>query len=184
MRGFRFSVIIALLIGAACSTTDDVKPLTERDIAGRVVLESYEVDLTWGYRMRGMYVVGDGTVWSYEYSGAPWYPERLKTGELSARDMLSKHKDAVQIGTVDRRGLLDVAQMIRRAAKGEVVRTTGANQGKGRLEVAYLFDDKPSTYREVVLAGSGDKAATNNAAAAGVLLAYLREVQQAVGWSW
>jgi hypothetical protein len=159
------------------------EPLTERDIAGHVVLESYEVDLTWDYRLRGMYIEGDGSVWSYNYQGPPFYPEKLQAGELSARDMLNKHKNAERIGSVDPRHLLEVVQLISPASRGAITRASGSVQGSGSLDVAYRFDAESKMYHEVILAGYGEKAATNSAAEAQTLLDYLHEVQQSVGWN-
>jgi hypothetical protein len=175
-------VICALWL-AACSCKQN-EPITAQEIAGRVVLESYELDLTWGYRLRGMYIVGDGTVWSYQYEGPPFYPEKLKPGELGARDMLTKHRNATKIGSVDRKALLDMAQMIRPAAAGKIVRAVPTMQGASRLDVAYDSDPESGTYTEIVLSGTGDRAASNSAPAAATLVDYLNDVQGAVGWTW
>ena len=115
-----------LLLGCAACSTKDADKLLEREVTGKVLLESYTVEMTWGYKLSGLYVDGDGSVWAYEHTGTPWYPEKLKPGELSERDMLTKHKNAHQIGTVDRKLLLDMAQMIKPAARGKVTRAAGS----------------------------------------------------------
>ncbi|MGH7785355.1 MAG: hypothetical protein ACRERC_00720 [Candidatus Binatia bacterium] len=174
-------MVIALLVvwTAGCSSTQD-EPLSSHDIAGTVLLETYEIDLRWDYSLRGTYIDGDGLVWSYDRTGAPWYPEKLKKGVFTAKDMLSKHKNAVQIGTVDRPLLLDMAQMIQPASRGKVVKMAGQGDGAGTVEVAYIYDKSDATYTEVILAGSGDRAATNSASEAQVLLDYMREVNALV----
>jgi len=176
-------IALVLLGWAACATEEREMKLVDRETTGKVLLESYAVEMTWGYKLSGMYIESDGTVWAYEQDGTPWYPEKLKPGELSQRDMLTKHKDAHQIGTVDRQLLRDMAQMIKPASRGTVTHAAGSIGGNGTLEVAYLFDPDSSTYYEVVLAGRGDKVASNGAPEAKTLLDYLREVQRLVEWS-
>jgi hypothetical protein len=122
-------------------------------------------------------------VWSYDYQGPPFYTEKLKPGEVSTRDMLNKHKNAERIGTVDRRHLLEVVQLISPASRGAITRASGSGQGSGTLDVAYQFDAETKMYHEVILAGYGDKAATNSAAEAQSLLDYLHDVQRSVGWN-
>jgi hypothetical protein len=176
----RWMVIALLLLCAAgCSSKKD-EPLSDSDIAGTVVFETYEIDLRWDYSLRGTYIDGDGLVWSYDRTGAPWYPEKLKKGVFTAKDMLSKHKNAVQIGTVDRALLLDMAQMIQPASRGKIVKVAGQGDGAGTVEVAYIYDKSEATYTEVILAGSGDRAATNSASEARMLLDYMREVNDLV----
>jgi hypothetical protein len=174
--------IALLLLGlTACNTKRDSPKLFDREITGEVLLETYTVQMTWGYKLSGMYINADGTVWGYEQN-APWYPDKVKAGELSDRDMLTKHKGANQIGTVDRKLLHDMAQMIKPATQGVTARPTVANTGGGTLEVAYLYDPETLVYREVVLSGSGDRVAGNSSAEAQQLLDYLHHVQQLVGW--
>lgn len=175
----RMALFLLAVVLAACSMHDN-EPLTAHDIAGRVVLESYEVDLTWGYKLQGIYIEGDGTVWSYQYEGPPWYSEKLKLGEISDRDMLNKHKNAKQVGKVDRRQLLDMAQMIKPASQGKITRQHMLEEGSGTMEVAYLHDDK-TTYKEVILSGTGGRAASNSSAAARTLIDYLNDVKAEVG---
>lgn len=173
----RMWIALLLLAGAGCSTTTD--RLLDDEVTGEILLESYTVEMTWGYRLSGMYIRADGTVWSYEHTATPWYPDKIRLGELSARDMLTKHKGARQIGTVDPTLLRDMAVMITPAARGKVTRP-GTTAGGGTLEVAYLYNPKLSTYREIVLAGQGDRVASNNAPEARILVDYLREVQKLV----
>ncbi|MEO8605207.1 MAG: hypothetical protein ABI629_21745 [bacterium] len=181
MRRMLLGILVLLL--AAC-TAHEEKKLTREDIAGAVVLESTTMQMGWDYQLRGMYIDGDGKVWAYEQHGTPWYPEKLKPGELSERDMLAKHKGARQIGEVDPRVLIDMAQMISAAAKGPIVRATGIGEAEssGTLEVAYHLDRTYKTYTEIILAGSGDKGATNNSESAKLLLDYLHQVQSLVGY--
>lgn len=180
----RWMMIALLALGAAgCSSRAD-EPLTDRDIAGAVLFETYEVDFSFNYKLRGTYIDGDGLVWSYDHSGTPWYPSGLKPGELSAKDMLSKHRNAVQIGTVDRALLLDMAQMIKPASRGKIVKLPILGSSGGKLEVAYIYDKSDGSYTEVILAGSGDRAATNSAAEAKVLLDYMHEVNGLVKPPW
>lgn len=173
----RMWIALLLLAGVGCSSTTD--RLLDDEVTGDILLESYTVEMTWGYKLSGTYIKSDGTVWSYEHTGTPWYPDKLKPGELSARDMLTKHKGARQIGTVDPKLLHDMAAMIKPAARGKVTRPA-IFAGGGTLEVAYLFDPKRSTYREIVLAGQGDRVANNSAPEAQMLVDYLREVQRLV----
>jgi hypothetical protein len=176
-------IALVLLGCAACSYFQgDADKLLDREITGEVLLESYSVDMTWGYKLSGMYINADGTVWAYEQSGTPWYPDKLKAGELSQHDMLTKHKDAHQIGTVDRKLLHDVAQMIKPASRGKITRVGGSHAGDGSLEVAYLLDPDSLTYHEIILAGSGNRVATNSAPEVRTLLDYLREVERLVEW--
>jgi len=154
--------------------------LIDKEITGQVLLESYSVDQTWGYKLSGMYIAADGSVWAYEQTGTPWYPEQLKSGELYERDMLTKHKNARQIGTVDRALLHNMAQMIKPAARGHVTRAAGSAYGNSSLEVAYLFNPDSSTYREIILAGQGERVATNSAPEAQTLLDYIHDVQRLV----
>lgn len=180
MRGM---VLVLALALAACSTRDDER-LTAGDIAGAVVLETYTVQLGWDYRLSGMYIDGDGVVWAYEHHGTPWYPEKLKPGELSERDMVTKHKGARQIGSVDMRTLLDMAQLIAGAGRGRIIRAHVDATGDtgGTVEVAYELDRDRRVYKEITLAGSGDRAATNSSGEARALLDWLRQVQTAVGY--
>lgn len=171
-------MVVALLAAVGCSTTRE--RLLDDEVTGDVLLESSSVEMTWGYQLSGMYIKADGTVWSYELTGTPWYPDKLKPGELSAHDMLTKHKGARQIGTVDPKLLHDMAAMIKPAARGKVTRP-GITDGGGTLEVAYLYNPKQSTYREIVLAGQGDRVASNSAPQAQMLLDYLRDVQRLMG---
>lgn len=169
---------LLLLVCAACSMKSESERALMRQEPGKVLFESYTVEQTWGYKLSGMYIESDGTVWAYEYTGTPWYPEKLKSDELSERDMLIKHKNARQIGTVDPNALKDMAAMIKPAARGKVTRVSGPGTGDGTLEVAYLLDRKASTYHEIILAGQGDRVAANNAAEAQLLLDYLHNVQR------
>lgn len=177
----RFGMAMALLLIAACSTTRDEDRRLDREVTGAVLFETYTVDLTWGYRLSGTYIDGDGGVWSYARSGSPWYPERLKPGELSERDMLTKHAGAQRIGTVDRAQLREIAQLIKPAAAGPIHSAAAIGAGSGTVEVAYLYDPSSSSYREIILAGDGERVASNAAPEARLLLDYLREVQGAVG---
>lgn len=175
------ALVALLLLGcAACSTNGERVRLIDRQVTGKVLFESYTVEMTWGYQLSGMYIDSDGTVWAYEHSGTPWYPDKLKPGELSERDMLTKHKSPRQIGTVDRKGLHDIAEMIKPAARGKIVTPVGSSAGSGSLEVAYLFDPDRSVYHEIILAGQGDRVASNSAPEAQLLLDYLRNVKQLV----
>jgi len=180
MRRLALALLCTL---AACSTKDDPK-ITAADITGTVVLESYTLQLGWDYRLSGIYIDGDGIVWTYEHNGTPWYPEKLKRGELSERDMVTKHKGARQIGTVDTRTLLDNARLIAAASRGHITRAhdDGTGDTGGTLEVAYRLDTTKRVYKEVILSGSGDRTATNASGEARALLDYLREVQTAVGY--
>jgi hypothetical protein len=169
---------LLLLACSACSMRSDADRLLDREVPGKVLLESYTVEMTWGYKLSGMYIESDGTVWTYEHTGTPWYPEKIKPDVLSERDMLTKHKNARQIGTVDRTQLKDMAAMIKPAARGKVTRVAGPGTGDGTVEVAYLLDPKASTYHEIILAGQGDRVATNSAPQAQMLLDYLHNVQR------
>jgi len=177
MRMGRALTIVGLLAVAACSMSETDR-LIDRETTGDVLLESYSIDQTWGYKLSGMYINADGTVWEYEQTGTPWYPEKLKPGELYERDMLTKHKNARQIGTVDVTLLDDIAKMIKPAARGKMTRAHGSSWGDGSYEVAYLFDPDASTYREIILAGQGAQPASNSAPEARLLLQYLRDVQK------
>jgi hypothetical protein len=174
--------IALVLLGCAACSMSEKDQLIDREITGDVVLESYSIDQTWGYKLSGMYITADGAVWAYEQTGTPWYPEKLKNGELYERDMLTKHKNAHQIGSVDRTLLRDMTKMIKPAARGRVTHASGSPyaSGSGALEVAYLFDPRSSTYSEIILAGQGDRVATNSAPEAQVLLDYLRDVKRLV----
>jgi hypothetical protein len=173
-------IALALLSCAACSLENDAARLLERQVTGEVLFESYTVEMTWGYQISGMYIDADGSVWAYEHSGTPWYPEKLRPGELSARDMLTKHKNPRQIGSVDPAQLRDIAAMIKPAARGTITRPTGSSAGTSSLEVAYLFDPTSSVYREIILAGQGDRVASNSAPEAQLLVDYLRDVKRLV----
>ncbi len=182
MRGTRRAVGIALAVvmAAGCASREPQR-IEAKDIAGTVVLETYTVDLRWGYKLSGLYIDGDGAVWTYEHRGTPWYPERLKSGELSERDMLTKHKGARQIGTVDVPRLVEMARLIPGAARGRITRSyEGGDDGSGTLDVAYTLDRERRLYTEVVLAGSSDLLATNASPEARALRAYLREVAAAL----
>ncbi|MGD9764194.1 MAG: hypothetical protein AB7V27_10805 [Candidatus Binatia bacterium] len=180
MRRISMGLVVAL-IGACSAASKDERPLTTADIAGTVVLETYSLNLTWGYELKGMYIDGDGGVWSYSQRGTPWYPEKLKPGELSERDMLTKHRGATQIGTVDLQQLVEMARMIDSASRAPITRGHGNGEGIGSLDVAYRFDREKRVYSEVILAGTGDQIASNPSASAAALRNYLREVERAVG---
>ncbi len=174
-------LMTAMLIGA-CSTAKPEEPLTLADIATTVVLETYSTNLAWGYELKGMYIDGMGAVWAYEHRGTPWYPEKLRVGELSERDMLTKHQGAKQIGTVDRQQLLEMAQLIAGAARGPIVRGQSPTEGRSQVEVAYQFDREKRVYSEVMLFGSGDQVGSNTSPQAVALRNYLHEVEASVGY--
>jgi hypothetical protein len=171
---------LALLIAAACSTKSDIERLIDREVTGKILLESYSVEMTWGYKLSGMYIDSDAKVWAYERTDRPWYPDKLKPGELSERDMLTKHEGARQIGTVDPVLLRDMAAMIKPAARGKITKPAAIGGEGGALEVAYLFNPGPGTYREIILAGQGDQVASNSASEAQMLVDYLRDVRNLV----
>lgn len=170
---------VVLCAGVSCSSSD-YDPNIDRERPGTVLFESYSVDLTWGYKLTGIYIEADGSVWEYESAGTPWYPEKLKSGELTATDMLTKHRNARQVGWVDREQLRDMAGLIGAAARGSVAADPGWGELGGSLDVAYKFDRGSSIYREVVLSGNGSRVATNSSPEAQVLLDYLRDVAQDV----
>jgi hypothetical protein len=183
MRARRWMLVVAVVLaltGAACSAKK--KRISAADIAGTVVLETYRVNLGWNYEMKGMYIDGDGGVWAYEQHGTPWYPERLKPDELSERDLLTKHKGAQRIGTVDLPQLVEMARLIPGAAKGRITRSHPENEGSGSLAVAYMLDKPTHTYTEIILTGSGDRTATNGSGEARALIDYLHEVETQVGY--
>ena len=183
MRAQRKMIVVGVVLGllaAACSTKDP--KITAADIAGTVVLETYRVDLGWNYQLKGMYIDGNGDVWAYELHGTPWYPEKLKTGEVSERDLLTKHKNATRIGTVDLDLQVQMARQIKGAGRGPITRAHPENEGHGSVDVAYTLDRKTRTYTEIVLSGTGDLTATNGSGEARSLIDYLREVEQAVGY--
>ena len=179
-RGLLIGAAVLALAGAGCSTKQ--KKITAADIAGTVVLETYRVNLGWNYQLTGMYIDGDGGVWSYELHGTPWYPERIKPDELSERDLLTKHKNAQRIGTVDLPQLVEMARLVPGAAKGRITRSHPEYEGGGSLDVAYTLDRKTHTYKEIILSGSGDLTATNDSGESRALEDYLREVEQQVGY--
>jgi hypothetical protein len=76
--------------------------------------------------------------------------------------------------------LRDMALLIKSASRGTVTHAAGSSVGDGSLEVAYLFDPQESIYQEIILAGQGDRVASNSAPEARVLLDYLREVRRLV----
>jgi hypothetical protein len=179
------SVIIGMalavgVVAGACSTA--TKRITAADIADTVVLETYRTDLGWNYELKGMYIDGNGGVWAYQQRGTPWYPEKLKSGELSERDLLTKHKDAQRIGTVDLAVLVEMANRIPAAARGRITRSHPEHEGHSSLAVAYRLKRESRTYTEIILGGTGDLTATNDSGEAAALLDYLREVEQAVGY--
>jgi hypothetical protein len=169
------------LVGAGCAA--EKKRIGAADIAGTVVLEHYRVNLGWNYELKGMYIDGDGGVWAYEQHGTPWFPDRLTTGELSERDLLTKHKGARRIGTVDLPQLVEMARLVPGAAKGPVTRAHPAHEGGGAVDVAYRLDKATHTYQEIILSGSGDLTATNGSGEARALLDYLRQVEAQVGYA-
>lgn len=179
-RGLLIGVAVLALAGAACSTKE--KKITAADIAGTVVLETYRVNFGWNYELKGMYIDGDGGVWAYERHGTPWYPAGIKPGELSERDLLTKHKDARRIGTVDLPRLVEMAGLVPAAAKGRATRSHPAYEGGGSLDVAYTIDRRSRAYTEVILSGTGDLTATNSSGEARALEDYLREVEAQVGY--
>jgi len=181
MRAMRVLLVGAAVVLAGCASTE--KKLTAKDIAGAVVLETYSVDLGWNYQLKGMYIDGDGGVWAYEQHGTPWYKEKLKSYELSERDMLTKHKGARRIGTVDQDRLLEMAEQIPAAGRGRITRAHPELEGNGSLDVAFTLDRDSHTYTEIILSGTGDLAATNSSGEARALVDYLREVAAAVGYT-
>ena len=180
MRAMRVLLVGAAVVLAGCASTE--RKLTAKDIAGAVVLETYSVDLGWNYQLKGMYIDGDGGVWAYEQHGTPWYKEKLKSYELSERDMLTKHKGARRIGTVDQDRLLEMAEQIPAAGRGRITRAHPELEGNGSLDVAFTLDRDSHTYTEIILSGTGDLAATNSSGEARALVDYLREVAEAVGY--
>lgn len=180
-RGMLVIGVVLVLVGAACSSKEK-RRITAADIADTVVLETYRLNLGWNYELKGMYIDGNGGVWAYEQHGTPWYPEKLKAGEVSERDLLTKHKGAQRIGTVDLDLLVQMAGQIPGAGRGRVTRSHPEHEGGGWLDVAYTLDRRTRTYTEILLVGGGDLTATNDSGEASSLIDYLREVEQAVGY--
>ncbi len=176
----RILLVVAVAVWVGCSMKTEAERQREHEVTGDVLFESYQVDMTWGYQLSGLYIEKDGSVWTYAQSGTPWYPEHLKPNELFARDLVTKHKDARQVGQVDPVQLRDMAQMIKPAARGPIAHAAGSNFGDGGLDVGYLYDPETSIYYEVILAGRGNRVATNRAPEAQILRDYLQHVKQLV----
>jgi hypothetical protein len=75
-----------------------------------------------------------------------------------------------------------MARLVPGAAKGRITRSHPEYQGGGSLDVAYLLDRPTHTYKEIILTGTGDLAATNASGESRALEDYLREVEAQVGY--
>ena len=178
----RLWIAALVLLAAGCPKGDAASDLDRnfrREKTGDVLFESYAIDMTFGYNLSGMYITSDGRVWKYERT-TPWYADRIKPGTLSRRDMLTRHEGATQIGTVDPTHLRDVAVLIKPAANGPITKWSDVGAGSGTVDLAYLYNPESGTYYEVILAGSGERVASNSAPEARLLLDYLRDVKALV----
>ena len=57
------AAVLLLGLGCSASTGDadrDLDRTVKREVPGDVLLETYTLDLTWGYKLSGLYIAADG----------------------------------------------------------------------------------------------------------------------------
>ncbi len=174
-------IVVALLavVSAGCSlwSGDPDKHLEK----GRILFESFRLEMEWGYELKGIYIDSDGLVWSYQRD-KPWYPAEMKSSVVRESDLLSKYADSKRVGSIDPRVLREKVALIDGAAGGRVMRDPLSFERSGGLDVAYVFDSREARYNQVFLAGTGDWVAKNFSVEARDLVAWLGEVKRSVGF--
>ena len=175
--GKRMVVTLALLAG--CSYLD---PSGEgpRD-TGRILFETVRLKMSWGYELRGIYIDAEGLIWEFTRD-EPWYPDEQRTSVVRETDLLKKYDGATRAGSVDPRVLAKMVALIAGAADGPMTREPISFERSGRLDLAYTYDSRRGAYRPVFLAGGGEWVARNYSSEARELVAWLREVEEAIGF--
>lgn len=148
---------------------------------GRVLFESFSVDTDWGYRLEGVYIESDGSVWRY-HSEEPWYPNEVRTLVVREDDLLKKYRNAERVGRVEAETLRAMADLIPAASRAHVAGDPLVFERSGSLDVAYIYDWRERCYNQVLLDGRGAWVARNQSREAVTLVEWLRSVQDEFGF--
>jgi len=172
-------VLISATLPVSCSNNSAG---TETDAIGQKYLfEVSYINWAWGYVDQGMYVDGDGNVYSYDLSNRDprfHYPEGGVYSQASLDDKYSSNP--LFIRTVERETLLQMSNLIGPASRGRLTdpESTACDAG-GTTYTAFLFDKDTAQYREVVLYQSGDWTVENTAPEAATLRDWLTQMWSA-----
>lgn len=150
--------------------------------SGRILFDCFRVDMEWGYRLDGIYIDSDGTVWRYDRS-EPWFPSEQLPTVVSERDLLQKYQNAKRVGTIDAATLTRMVALIEPAGSGRVIRETTPYERSGNLDAAYRFDTRQRRYDLVFLNGGGAWVARNFSPEAAELQIWLDSVKKSVGFT-
>lgn len=176
-KGWLWAVVALAIPGCSYLGMGDDDPLA----TGRVLFDSFQLDTSWGYRLDGIYIDSDGTVWRYRRD-EPWYPAEQLPNVVSERDLLQKYEGAERVGTVDTAVLARMAALIEGAARGRVARELPSFERSGHLDVAYQFDAHQRRYNQVYISGGGSWVARNFSPEAAEILRWLDGVKAGVGY--
>ncbi len=176
MRKGLGALFVALVV-AGCSTlgwSDATSGAT------KVLFDSYELDMTWGYSLTGIFVDSDGGVWRYRRD-EPWYPVEIRSTVARESDLLMKYQGAERVASVDGAVLEVMIDRVPGAARGAVVGEPISFERSGSLDVAYTYDAREGRYDQIFLGGRGDWAIRNDSREAKELVDWLREVRKSAG---
>jgi hypothetical protein len=169
-------VLISVASPVSCSSNSAG---TEIDTIGQKYLfEVSYINWAWGYVDQGMYVDGDGNVYSYDLSNRNprfQYPEDGVYSQASLNDKYSSN--LLFIRTVDGETLLQMSNLIDPASQGQLtdLESTACDAG-GTAYTAFLFDEVTGEYTGVLLYQSGDWTVENTAPEAATLRDWLMQL--------
>lgn len=150
------------------------------------VFDCYRMNSAWGFVMAGAMIDTNGAIHRYHIKGKPWAPTPEKVDGknwLRAADLQAKFAHTKPDGSVDAKALKENSALIAAAASGTLTSAdTGVRDAGTSACHAYIHDPARQRYRDVELGSDGgvaDSRASNDAAAAHTLLAWLKSVNVA-----
>jgi len=172
-------LILALLILGAIACHDVKSPslsTPEPTIEQRYLFDSYYVNFSWGYTLRGTFVDEQGNVIRYDHSFEQWTAanfDSLSRAELDEKFIAPTDT----IAHIDRATLLQMYKLIEPASQGELSEREfmGPDQG-GSTRICYRYDEETDHYIKVLLSLTGTYRQTNLSEAAMVLDDWFRSV--------
>lgn len=177
VRGPAVCVVLASLTTA--SPSGSPQRGSEAVIQQRFVCDRSYINFAWGYQHMGVYVDREGGIYRFSAS-KPVSENPAGPADRTEAAMEAKYGPATQVGTVDRKTLLSMYQLIPPAARGrQTERVHAAYDAGSWVSACYLYDAATKRYREVELEVKGDWEHSNLAPEARVLAAWLRSVEEA-----